>query len=30
MWQAFAPKIQALVDEMENKTMKPAPFSPLA
>ncbi|MGU7775949.1 NIPSNAP family protein [Burkholderia sp. MR1-5-21] len=29
-WQAFAPKIQALMEEMENKIMKPAPFSPLA
>jgi hypothetical protein len=28
-WQAFAPKIQALMEEMENKIMKPAPFSPL-
>ncbi|MFP6561816.1 NIPSNAP family protein [Paraburkholderia sp. B3] len=29
-WQAFAPKIQALMEEMENKIMKPARFSPLA
>lgn len=29
-WQAFAPKIQALLEEMESKIMKPAPFSPLA
>jgi hypothetical protein len=29
-WQAFAPKIQALVEEMETKIMKPARFSPLA
>jgi hypothetical protein len=29
-WRAFAPKIQALMEEMENKIMKPARFSPLA
>ena len=29
-WKAFAPKIQALMEEMENKIMKPARFSPLA
>lgn len=29
-WQAFAPKIQALMEEMENKIMKPANFSPLS
>jgi hypothetical protein len=28
-WQAFAPKIQALMEEMESKIMRPAPFSPL-
>lgn len=28
-WQSFAPKIQALMEEMESKIMKPAPFSPL-
>ena len=28
-WVAFAPKIQALIEEMENKILKPAPFSPL-
>ncbi len=28
-WQAFMPKIQALMDIMENKIMKPAAFSPL-
>lgn len=28
-WQAFAPKIQALMEEMENKIMKAAAFSPL-
>ena len=28
-WQAFAPKIQALLEEMESKIMKPARFSPL-
>ena len=25
-WQAFAPKVQALIDEMENKILVPAPF----
>jgi hypothetical protein len=29
-WQAFAPKIQALMEEMENKIMRPTSFSPLA
>ncbi|MGN6809047.1 MAG: NIPSNAP family protein [Trinickia sp.] len=28
-WRAFAPKIQALMEEMESKIMKPASFSPL-
>lgn len=28
-WIAFAPKIQALLEEMESKIMKPAAFSPL-
>ncbi|SAL76321.1 NIPSNAP family protein [Caballeronia arvi] len=28
-WQAFAPKIQALMEEMENKIMRPTSFSPL-
>ncbi|TKC79280.1 NIPSNAP family protein [Trinickia terrae] len=28
-WQAFAPKIQALMEEMNNKIMRPARFSPL-
>jgi hypothetical protein len=28
-WQAFLPKIQALIESMENKILKPAPFSPL-
>ena len=29
-WQRFMPKIQALIDTMENKILLPAPFSPLA
>lgn len=28
-WVAFVPKIQALIEEMESKILKPAPFSPL-
>lgn len=28
-WRAFAPKIQALMEEMESKIMRPAAFSPL-
>ena len=28
-WQVFLPKIQALIETMENKILKPAPFSPL-
>jgi hypothetical protein len=28
-WQAFSPKIQALLETMESKIMKPAAFSPL-
>jgi hypothetical protein len=28
-WQAFAPKIQALMEEMESKIMRPTSFSPL-
>ncbi|SIT37335.1 NIPSNAP family containing protein [Paraburkholderia ribeironis] len=28
-WQAFVPKIQALMETMESKIMKPAAFSPL-
>jgi hypothetical protein len=28
-WQAFAPKIQVLLETMESKIMKPAEFSPL-
>ena len=28
-WQAFIPKIQALIETMENKILKGAPFSPL-
>ncbi len=28
-WNAFAPKIQSLLEEMESKVMKPAVFSPL-
>ena len=27
-WQAFIPKIQALIESMETKIMKPAAFSP--
>ncbi|MFY9477749.1 MAG: NIPSNAP family protein [Aquabacterium sp.] len=29
-WQAFAPKIQALIEEMDSKIMRPAAFSPLS
>ena len=29
-WQSFAPKIQALMEEMESKIMKPTSFSPLS
>ena len=29
-WQTFLPKIQALIETMENKILKPAAFSPLA
>src|SRR2546425_475847 len=29
-WQVFLPKIQALIETMENKILKPAAFSPLA
>jgi hypothetical protein len=28
-WQAFLPKIQALIEVMENKIMRPTAFSPL-
>jgi hypothetical protein len=28
-WQVFLPKIQALIETMENKILKAAPFSPL-
>ena len=28
-WLAFIPKIQALIETMETKIMRPAPFSPL-
>ena len=29
-WQEFAPKIQACMDTMENKILKPTGFSPLS
>ncbi|GLS24149.1 NIPSNAP family protein [Labrys miyagiensis] len=29
-WQDFLPKIQALIETMENKILKPTSFSPLA
>jgi len=29
-WQAFLPKIQALIEVMETKILKPTAFSPLA
>lgn len=29
-WQVFLPKIQALIETMDNKILKPASFSPLA
>jgi hypothetical protein len=28
-WQRFLPKLQALIEEMDNKIMRPTPFSPL-
>ncbi|WNJ89640.1 NIPSNAP family protein [Bosea sp. 685] len=28
-WQAFLPKIQSLIETMENQILKSAPFSPL-
>ncbi|WP_085315448.1 NIPSNAP family protein [Derxia lacustris] len=28
-WQAFAPRIQALIETLDNRILKPAPFSPL-
>ena len=28
-WQAFLPKLQALIEEMDNKILRAAPFSPL-
>jgi len=28
-WQAFVPKIQALILQQENKILMPAPFSPI-
>ncbi len=28
-WVAFAPQIQALIEEMESKVLRPAAFSPL-
>jgi hypothetical protein len=28
-WQAFLPRLQALIEEMDNKILKAAPFSPL-
>lgn len=28
-WQAFVPQIQALMESMENKILKPAAFSPI-
>ena len=28
-WQAFVPKIQALIETMDNKILEPAAFSPL-
>lgn len=30
LWQAFLPKIQALIEVMETKILKPAAFSPLS
>lgn len=27
-WQAFLPRLQALIEAMESKILKPAPFSP--
>jgi hypothetical protein len=29
-WQEFLPKLQALIEEMECKILRPTPFSPLA
>jgi hypothetical protein len=29
-WQVFLPKIQALIETMENKILKPTAFSPLS
>lgn len=29
-WQAFIPKIQALIETMESRILKPAAFSPLS
>jgi hypothetical protein len=29
-WQAFTPALQALIDEMESKVLRPAAFSPLS
>ena len=29
-WQAFMPSIQALIEEMESKILRPATFSPLS
>jgi hypothetical protein len=29
-WQVFLPKIQALIEVMDNKILKPAAFSPLS
>ena len=29
-WQAFVPNIQAMIDTMESKILRPAAFSPLA
>ncbi len=29
-WQEFLPKIQALIETMDSKILKPAPFSPLS
>lgn len=29
-WQAFLPSLQALIDDMDNKILRPTEFSPLA
>lgn len=29
-WQAFMPELQALIEEMESKILRPAAFSPLS